>query len=87
MNQANTLPENLNLGLVNQDLSQQIQERFNKEHNHDGINSAKLSLSSVLSVSNGTSLPVASSYPFQFFYLTTTDTIYVSNGTSWIAIN
>lgn len=35
----------------------------------------------------GTSLPTASSNSGKYYYLTTTDTLYRSNGTSWIALN
>jgi hypothetical protein len=33
----------------------------------------------------GTTLPSASTYRGQYYYLTTTDTLYRSNGTVWIA--
>lgn len=87
MNQANDQREYLNLGLDNPDLSQQIQDRFNREHNHDGINSAKLSLPSSSNIASGTTLPIASEYALTFFFKTDTDTLYFSNGTSWLAIN
>ena len=35
----------------------------------------------------GTTLPSASTYSGQFYYLTTTDILYRSNGTAWIGIN
>ena len=35
----------------------------------------------------GTTLPSAPTNSGQFYYLTTTDTIYRSNGTAWIALN
>jgi hypothetical protein len=35
----------------------------------------------------GTSLPSASTYSGQYYYLTTTDTLYRSNGTAWISLN
>lgn len=35
----------------------------------------------------GTSLPTASSNSGKYYYLTTTDTLYRSNGTAWIALN
>lgn len=37
--------------------------------------------------SQGTSLPTASSNSGKYYYLTTTDTLYRSNGTAWIALN
>ena len=36
---------------------------------------------------SGTSLPSASANTDKYYYLTTTDTLYRSNGTSWIALN
>lgn len=86
MEQNNQL-ESLNLGTNNPDLFFLIQERFNREHNHDGINSAKLASSASSSISSGTSLPIASDNAFSFFFKTDTDTLYFSNGTSWLAIN
>ena len=35
----------------------------------------------------GTSLPAASSNSGKYYYLTTTDTLYRSNGTAWISLN
>jgi hypothetical protein len=37
--------------------------------------------------SSGTTLPDATTNSGRYYYLTTTDTLYRSNGTSWIAIN
>jgi hypothetical protein len=37
--------------------------------------------------SSGTTLPDASTNSGKFYYLTTTDTLYRSNGTAWIALN
>jgi hypothetical protein len=76
MNPPINSPENLDF----------TQERFNKEHNHDGINSAKIP-SGGSNISYGTSLPTASENAYKFYYLTTTDTLYISNGISWIALN
>ncbi len=36
---------------------------------------------------SGTSLPTASENNGKYYYLTTTDTLYRSNGTAWIALN
>lgn len=87
MTQQNSQPEYLNLGINDPNLSSVIQERFNREHNHDGINSAKLSLASSSNIGSGTTLPIASEYALTFFFKTDTDTLYFSNGTSWLAIN
>ncbi len=41
----------------------------------------------LVSAGIGTALPSASTFSGQYYYLTTTDTLYRSNGTAWIALN
>jgi len=45
------------------------------------------SVSGTMIQSSGTSLPTASTNTNKYYYLTTTDTLYRSNGTAWIALN
>lgn len=43
--------------------------------------------SGTMTQTKGTSLPTASANTDKYYYLTTTDTLYRSNGTAWIALN
>ena len=40
-----------------------------------------------MSQDSGSSLPTASTNTGKYYYLTTTDTLYRSNGTAWISLN
>lgn len=65
-------------------------------HTHNGVDSSRIDVEDLIgnltgnylkSSGKGTSLPAASDNTDGFYYLTTTDTLYRSNGTAWIALN